>query len=180
MVLIAPLFNALAAVAHVSPVARDASPNALAARQVDTGSLPAQCQTSCQVVNTMTNCDSSLSCICTSSIGSQLQSCMSCLTETEPSVQSDAQSSLDSWNEACGGTLSLSGGSTSPTSTSSGSGLATLASSSTTTTSSTTTASSSSSSSNPFSGSTGGAVGMRTITGAFGLAVAIACGILIL
>jgi hypothetical protein len=38
----------------VYPVARDASPNSLAVRQVDTSDLPAQCQTSCQVINTMT------------------------------------------------------------------------------------------------------------------------------
>ena len=54
------------------------------------------------------DCSSSLTCICTSTIGSELQSCMSCLTEADPSVETDAQSSLDSWNQACGGSLSVS------------------------------------------------------------------------
>jgi hypothetical protein len=57
------------------------------------------------------NCESSadsLTCMCASSIGSQLQSCMICVTKAEPSVQSEAQSSLDSWNEACSGNLSVS------------------------------------------------------------------------
>ncbi|KAJ8594200.1 hypothetical protein M405DRAFT_858323 [Rhizopogon salebrosus TDB-379] len=180
MVQITPLLNALAAVAHVYPVARDASPNSLAVRQVDTSDLPAQCQTSCQVINTMTNCGSSLSCICATSIGSQLQSCMSCLTEAEPSVQSDAQSSISSWNEACNGDLTLSGGSaSSSTGLSSGSSTTSLGISATATSGSTT-ATSSSSSSNPLGGKTGGALGMKAVTGAFGVAVAIACGVLIL
>ncbi|KAG1758216.1 hypothetical protein EDD22DRAFT_214551 [Suillus occidentalis] len=109
MVQITPLLQLLVAVAQAPPasVARDVSPNALAVRQVNTSDLPSQCQTSCQVVNTISDCGSSLSCICASTIGTQLQSCMSCLVSAEPSASTDANSAISSWNEACGGSLTV-------------------------------------------------------------------------
>ncbi|KAG0694621.1 hypothetical protein DFH29DRAFT_959312 [Suillus ampliporus] len=152
MVQITPLLQALAVVAQASPAAHDVSPNALAVRQISTSGLPSQCQSSCQVVNTITNCGTSVSCVCASSVGPDLQSCMNCLVAADPAVQTDAQSVIDSWNEGCGGSLSLNGGS------------------------STTTASSSASAETTSSG----VVGMKAATGAIGLAVIIACSILIL
>lgn len=170
MVQITPLLQLLVAVAQAPPasVARDVSPNALAVRQVNTSDLPSQCQTKCQVVNTISDCGTSLSCICASSIGTQLQSCMSCLVAAEPSASTDANSAIDSWNEACGGSLTLTGGSTSTSTT--------AASSSTSAASSTATSGGSS----PGITKTGNAVGMKTAIGALGLVVSIACGIIIL
>lgn len=57
------------------------------------------------------NCETStdsLSCMCTGTIGSELQQCMSCIVSADSAVQSEAQSSIDSWNEACNGNLSVS------------------------------------------------------------------------
>ncbi|KIK32080.1 hypothetical protein CY34DRAFT_19311 [Suillus luteus UH-Slu-Lm8-n1] len=169
MVQITPLLQLLAAVAQAPPasVVRDVSPNALAVRQVNTSDLPSQCQNTCQVVNTITNCGSSLSCVCASTIGTQLQSCMSCLVSAEPSASTDANSAMNSWDEACGGSLTLTSGSTSTS---------TTATSSSTATSSTTT----SGGSGPGIAKTGNAVGMKTAIGALGLVVSIACGIIIL
>ena len=53
------------------------------------------------------NC-ASLSCTCETGNGSELQQCMTCLVDAEPTVQSTAQSALDSWNEACNGDLTVS------------------------------------------------------------------------
>ncbi|KAG1880895.1 hypothetical protein F4604DRAFT_1748643 [Suillus subluteus] len=167
MVQITPLLQVLATVAQAPPFVRDVSPNALAVRQVDTSDLPSQCQSTCQVINTMTNCGSSLSCICASSLGTQLQTCMDCVVAAEPSASTDADSAIESWNEACGGSLTLTSGSTSTSTTATKSSTAT-------------TATSSSSSSNPFISKTGDAVGTKTAIGALGLVVAIACGIIIL
>ncbi|KAF9221192.1 hypothetical protein BS17DRAFT_284180 [Gyrodon lividus] len=106
MVQITPLLHALSAAAQIAP--RDAPPTALVARQTfDPSSLPPACQSPCGVINTMTNCGSSISCLCASSVGSELQQCMSCLVSSEPTVQSDAQSAIDSWNQACGGSLTV-------------------------------------------------------------------------
>lgn len=163
MVQIAPLLQVLAAAAQVPPVARSVSPNALAARQVSTSQLPSQCQSTCQVVNTINNCNSDLSCICGSSIGTQLETCLNCVVLAEPDANSEAQSVIESWNEACNGTLTLSSGSTSTSTTAKGS----------------TATSSSSSTSNPFVSKTGDAVGVRGAIGALGLVVAIACGAII-
>ncbi|KAG2131143.1 hypothetical protein BD769DRAFT_1386829 [Suillus cothurnatus] len=167
MVQIAPLLQVLAAAAQVPPVARSVSPNALAARQVSTSQLPSQCQSTCQVVNTINtsskNCSSDLSCICGSSIGTQLETCLNCVVLAEPDANSEAQSVIESWNEACNGTLTLSSGSTSTSTTAKGS----------------TATSSSSSTSNPFVSKTGDAVGVRGAIGALGLVVAIACGAII-
>jgi hypothetical protein len=142
MVQIAPLLQVLAAAAQgkfrptdtyqltdiylrlVPPVARSVSPNALAARQVSTSQLPSQCQSTCQVVNTINvstpetqasdiaqtsskNCNSDLSCICGSSIGTQLETCLNCVVLAEPDANSEAQSVIESWNEACNGTLTV-------------------------------------------------------------------------
>ncbi|KAG2037089.1 hypothetical protein BDR03DRAFT_1011010 [Suillus americanus] len=168
MVQITPLLQVLAAVAHAPPFVRDVSPNTLAVRQVDTSDLPSQCQSTCQVVNTMTtspqNCGTSLSCICVSSLGTQLQTCMDCVVAAEPDTSTDANSAIESWNEACGGSLTLTSGSTSTS----------------TTATKSSTAATSSSSSNPFTSKTGDAVGMKTAIGALGLVVAVACGIIIL
>ncbi|KAG1743866.1 hypothetical protein EDB19DRAFT_1697536 [Suillus lakei] len=141
------------------PVARNIYPNALAVRQLDTSDLPSQCQSTCQVMNTITNCGSSLSCICVSSLGTQLQTCMNCLIAAEPSVSTDANSAMDAWDEACGASLTLNSGSTS-----------TSASGSTAT----------SSGSIPVTGGTGNALGMKAATGIFGLVVVVACGFIIL
>ena len=62
-------------------------------------------------LNPVQNCDSSIqfaSCFCASSIGSQLQQCMDCIVSNAPSVQSEAQAELDSWNQECSGKLSVS------------------------------------------------------------------------
>ncbi|KAG2346230.1 hypothetical protein BDR05DRAFT_71032 [Suillus weaverae] len=144
------------------PVVRNVSPNALAVRQVNTSDLPSQCQNTCQVVNTMTNCGTSLSCICVSSLGTQLQTCMDCLVAAEPSVSTSANSAIDSWNQACGGSLTLTSGSTSTSTTAASSSTAT------------------SSGNSPLTSKTGDAVGMKAVTGALGLVFAIACGIFIL
>ncbi|KAG1897849.1 uncharacterized protein F5891DRAFT_1046419 [Suillus fuscotomentosus] len=166
MVQIAPLLlQVLVAVAQAPPVARNVYSNALAVRQVNTSDLPSQCQSTCQVINTISDCDNSLSCICGSSIGTQLQTCMDCLVTAEPSASTDADSAIDGWNEACGGSLTLASGQTS-TSTSAAK-------------SSTATGSSSSSGSSPFVTKTGDAMSMKAI-GALGLVVSIACGIIIL
>ncbi|KAG2144424.1 uncharacterized protein EDB93DRAFT_1153461 [Suillus bovinus] len=101
------LWQVLVTVAQAPPVARNGSPNALAVRQVNTSDLPSQCQSTCQVINTISDCANSLSCICVSSIGTQLQSCMDCLVVAEPSASIDANSAIDSWNEACGGSLTV-------------------------------------------------------------------------
>ncbi|KAG1824811.1 uncharacterized protein BJ212DRAFT_1322545 [Suillus subaureus] len=113
----------------------------------------------------MTNCGTSLSCICASSIGTELQSCMNCIVAAEPSDSTEANSAIESWNEACGGSLTLTSGSTST---------------STTTSKGSTATTTSSGSSSPFTSKTGDAVGMKTAIGALGLVVAIACGIMIL
>ncbi|KAN0078068.1 hypothetical protein V8E55_010125 [Tylopilus felleus] len=151
MVQIAPLLQAMSVTSRFTPT--DSTSNGLAVRQsFNPGDLPPACQSSCQVINTMENCDSStqaLSCICASSIGSQLQQCMNCLVSNVPSVQSEAQSALDSWNQECGGKLSLTGGSTGGSSGGSSSG----------TVPAPTGGSSSSSSGSPF-GKSGGAVGL--------------------
>ncbi|KAG2355824.1 hypothetical protein BDR07DRAFT_1492698 [Suillus spraguei] len=156
MVQIAPLLHFLATVAQAPPVARNVSPNTLAVRQVTTSDLPSQCQTTCQVINTMNDCGTSLSCICVSSIGTQLQSCLDCIVAAEPSSLSDADTAINSWNKPAM-EISL------------------LRSTSTTSTSSTAT-----STSNPFVTKTGDAVGMKTAIGALGLAVAIACSVIVL
>lgn len=176
MVQITPLLQLLVAVAQAPPasVARDVPPNALAVRQVNTSDLPSQCQTTCQVVNTISDCGSSLSCVCASTIGTELQSCMSCLVSVEPSASTDANSAISSWNEACGGSLTLTGGSTSTSST------ATSSHSSAATSSTATSTSTTSGVSGPGIAKTGNAVGMKTTIGALGLIVSIACGIIIL
>ncbi|KAG1796450.1 uncharacterized protein HD556DRAFT_1441749 [Suillus plorans] len=144
MVQITPLlWQVLVTVAQAPPVARNVQANALAVRQ---------------------DCDNSLSCICVSTIGTQLQTCMDCLVTAEPSASTDADSAIDSWNEACGGSLTLPSGQTS-TSTS-------AAKSST--------ATGSSSGSSPFVTKTGDAMSIKTAIGALGLIVSIACGIIIL
>ncbi|KAG1734911.1 uncharacterized protein EDB91DRAFT_576255 [Suillus paluster] len=179
MVQITPLLQVLVAAAQAAPLARDVSPNALAIRQDSTSELPSQCQSICQVVDTITTCSTTVSCICASAIGPELQSCLVCVVAAEPSTQTEAQSALDSWNEACGGSLTLTSGNS--TVTASGSSTVTTGGSSTTSASSTTstkTTSTSSSGSSPLVG--GGVVGMKAATGAFSLAVAIVCGILIL
>ncbi|KAG2071195.1 hypothetical protein BDR04DRAFT_515686 [Suillus decipiens] len=163
MVQIAPLFHFLATVAQAPPVARNVSPNTLAVRQVNTSDLPSQCQTTCQVINTMTDCGTSLSCICVSSIGTQLQSCLDCLVAAEPSALSDADTAINNWDQACGGDFTV-----------------TLSSSTSTTSESSTATSTGSSSSNPFVTKTGDAVGMKTAIGALGLTVAIACSVIVL
>ncbi|KAN0078062.1 hypothetical protein V8E55_010119 [Tylopilus felleus] len=105
MVQIAPLLQAMS-VTSLTPT--DSTSNGLAVRQsVDFGDPPVACQSSCQVVNTMGNCDENTTCICASSLGSQLQQCMNCFVSNLPSVQSEAQSVLDSWNQDCGGELSV-------------------------------------------------------------------------
>ncbi|KAG2119299.1 hypothetical protein DEU56DRAFT_918662 [Suillus clintonianus] len=164
MVQTTPFLQALAVVAQAPPIVPYISSNTLAVRQVNTTDLPSQCQTTCQVINTISDCGSTLSCICVSSIGTQLQTCMNCLVAADPTVSIDANSAIESWNEACGGSLSLTSGSTS----------------SSTATASSSTSTASSSSSNPFINKTGGAVNMKAATVAFGLVVAIACGIIIL
>ncbi|KAN0078066.1 hypothetical protein V8E55_010123 [Tylopilus felleus] len=75
---------------------------------------PVACQSSCQVLDTIDKCPQNqfASCYCASSIGSQLQQCMNCFVGNLPSVQSDAQSVLNGWNQDCGGELSLTSGST--------------------------------------------------------------------
>ncbi|KIL00161.1 hypothetical protein PAXRUDRAFT_821954 [Paxillus rubicundulus Ve08.2h10] len=179
MVQITPLLYALSVASQVAP--RDTSPNGLVVRQTfDPSSLPAACQAPCEVINTMTNCGSSITCICATAVGTELQQCMSCLASAEPSAASEAQSALDSWNEACGGTFSLSGGSTSGGSTttggasggSSGGTGATTTSASTPTTSSTTTGGSSST--NPLGSgtNTGGAMGLKAAGVTVGIAAA--------
>lgn len=106
------------------------------------------------------SCDTSLSCLCASSISSELQTCMSCLVEAEPTVESSAQSALSSYNDACGTSLSLSssGGS------SSGSGSSSVSTATTAAAASASTGSSSSSS--PFTKS-GGALGLKATAGSF-------------
>ncbi|KAG1869293.1 hypothetical protein C8R48DRAFT_771444 [Suillus tomentosus] len=165
MVQITPLlWQVLVTAAQAPPVARNVHPNALVVRQVNTSDLPSQCQSTCQVINTISDCDNSLSCICVSSIGTQLQTCMDCLVTAEPSASTDAESAIEGWNEACGGSLTLASGQTS-TSTS-------AAKSSTAT-------GSSSSGSSPFVTKTGDAMSMKAI-GALGLVISITCGIIIL
>ncbi|KAH7915763.1 hypothetical protein BJ138DRAFT_1176223 [Hygrophoropsis aurantiaca] len=124
MVQIAPFLQALSVVSQVAPNASPAGSNGLAARQssgFDPSSLPPQCQSPCQVINTMQSCSSSLSCLCASSIGTNLAACMNCMAAATLSVASQAQSALDSWNEACSGSLSVSAGGSSPTGTTGGS-----------------------------------------------------------
>ncbi|KAG0694623.1 hypothetical protein DFH29DRAFT_959327 [Suillus ampliporus] len=179
MVQITPLLQALAIASQAYPAARDVSPRALAVRQVDTSDLPSQCQSSCQVINTITDCGSTLSCICVSSVGTDLQSCMNCLVAAEPSVETDAQSAIDNWNVACGGSLTLTDGSSTITASGSASTQSSSASTKSSSTSTKTTSTSSTSSSNPLVGN-GGVVGINAATGAIGLAIAIACGILVL
>ncbi|KAI6039409.1 hypothetical protein EDC04DRAFT_2685925 [Pisolithus marmoratus] len=155
-----PFLHALAVVGTLSHANREVS-NALASRQssFDPSDLPSQCQSPCQVISTMSSssCDTSLTCLCASSIASELQTCMTCLVEAEPTVESSAQSALSSYNQACGTSLSLS--------TSSGSG-----SSSATTTA----AGSSSTGSSSTFGKTGSALGLKVTTGGFVVGVAAA------
>lgn len=54
------------------------------------------------------NCGASLSCMCTNTIGSQLEQCMNCLVSAEPTVESEAEAAISGWNEACNGNLSVS------------------------------------------------------------------------
>ncbi|KIL00170.1 hypothetical protein PAXRUDRAFT_821964 [Paxillus rubicundulus Ve08.2h10] len=111
MVQILPLLQALSAAVQVTP--SDQSHNDLVVRQISTSGLPAACQTPCNVINTITNCGDNISCICTSSVGSELQQCLNCLVAADPSVDGQAQAVINTWNEACGGSLTLSGGSSS-------------------------------------------------------------------
>ncbi|KAI5986715.1 hypothetical protein EDC04DRAFT_2824220 [Pisolithus marmoratus] len=146
-----PLLHALAVVETLRHANGDVS-NALVPRQssFDPSDLPSQCQSPCQVISTMSSssCDTSLTCLCASSIASELQTCMTCLAQAEPSVETSAQSALSSYNEACGTSLSLG--------TSSGSGGS----------SATTTAAGSSSTGNAF-GKAGSALGLKVTTGGF-------------
>ncbi|KIJ19612.1 hypothetical protein PAXINDRAFT_96892 [Paxillus involutus ATCC 200175] len=189
MVQITPLLYALsAAYSQVTP--RDVSPNSLVVRQTfDPSSLPTACQSPCEVINTMTNCGSSISCICATTVGSELQQCMSCLVSADPSVQSSALSALDSWNQACGGTLSLTGGSSSGGSTTSGgssggstggstggTGVTTSSASTPTTSSSSTTGGSTST--NPLT--KGGAMGLKAAGVTVGIAAAFVGALMVL
>jgi len=118
MVGVAPFIAAVAAIsAQTSQINNNNSPAHAVARQTtgfDPSNLPPACQSPCLVINTMTNCATSLSCLCTSTIGNNLQTCMDCLVTVVPSVQVDAQSALDAFNEGCAGTgvssLTLSSG----------------------------------------------------------------------
>ncbi|KAF9221200.1 hypothetical protein BS17DRAFT_285250 [Gyrodon lividus] len=106
MVQIVPLLHALSAVAQVTP--QDVSPDCFVVRQIyNPSSLPPACQSPCDVTNTIYDCDLDLFCICGYSVGSELQQCMRCLVSADPTVQGAAQTDLDEWNEACGGSLSV-------------------------------------------------------------------------
>ncbi|KIJ19601.1 hypothetical protein PAXINDRAFT_96882 [Paxillus involutus ATCC 200175] len=105
MVQILPLLQALSAVVQVTP--NDQSHNDLVVRQISTTDLPPACQAPCNVINTITVCGDSISCICASSIGPVLQQCLNCLVAAAPSVYGEAQTSINDWNEACGGHLTV-------------------------------------------------------------------------
>ncbi|KAL4072117.1 hypothetical protein J3A83DRAFT_2976199 [Scleroderma citrinum] len=80
--------------------------NALAARQssYDPSGLPAVCQSACGVITDMTmSCSADLACLCSHSI----QTCMTCIARYEPSSTTDAQSALESYNQACGTSLTV-------------------------------------------------------------------------
>ncbi|KAF9244481.1 hypothetical protein BU15DRAFT_71466 [Melanogaster broomeanus] len=195
MVQIAPLLNfALSTAAQIR--AGNTSPNGLVVRQAfDPSSLPTACQDPCNVINTMTDCGSSTSCICASTVGSELQQCMSCLVSADPDVQSSAQGAIDSWNELCGGSLTISGGSSSGSTPSAAPASATavsvaattpagntVAAGATTTKSTATTSagSSSGSSSNPLGAGSGGALGLKAAGVVVGIVAAFVGGLMVL
>ncbi|KAN0078065.1 hypothetical protein V8E55_010122 [Tylopilus felleus] len=121
MVQIAPLLQAMSVASRFIPT--DSNSNDLAVRQsFDPIDPPVACQSSCQVVNTLDNCNESTTCICASSLGSQLQQCMNCFVSNVPSVQIEAQNVLDDWNQECGGELFLTSGSASGSGSGSSSG----------------------------------------------------------
>ncbi|KAG9312446.1 hypothetical protein JVU11DRAFT_6830 [Chiua virens] len=113
MVQISPLLYVIPVISHASLSSSTPGGSGLAVRQSpgnDTGDLPPACQSSCEVINTLSNC-ATTSCKCTTSIGSQFQDCANCLVSSTPSVESSAQSAIDNWNQACNGNLKLSGSS---------------------------------------------------------------------
>ncbi|KIM60991.1 hypothetical protein SCLCIDRAFT_26166 [Scleroderma citrinum Foug A] len=183
MVATLPLISTFAVIGQLHNAQRDVS-NALGARQTgfDPSQLPSQCQSSCSVITQMSSasCETDLSCLCSSSISSGLQSCMTCLVKAEPSVESSASGALTSYNEACGTSLSIgsSSGGSSGGSSSGGSSSASASSPSSTSTSggSSSGSSGSSGSSSPLASKSGDAVGLRMTVG--GLAAGIAAALL--
>ncbi|EGN97562.1 hypothetical protein SERLA73DRAFT_184315 [Serpula lacrymans var. lacrymans S7.3] len=110
MVGVLPIIAAVTAVSVQTSKITNNLPAHAVARQTtgfDPSALPQACQSPCQVINTMTGC-ADTTCLCTTSVGSNLESCMDCLVSSVPSVQPDAQSALDSFNEACAGTTGFS------------------------------------------------------------------------
>ncbi|KAG8215690.1 hypothetical protein J3R82DRAFT_7564 [Butyriboletus roseoflavus] len=113
MVQINPLLYAIPVLSRFTPL--DSASSGLVVRQsFDPSSLPSACQFPCQVVGSAgSSCNDDLSCMCTSTLGNELQQCLSCLANADPIYQNEAQGDISSWNEICNGSLTLSGGSSS-------------------------------------------------------------------
>ncbi|KAH7921309.1 hypothetical protein BV22DRAFT_1132365 [Leucogyrophana mollusca] len=180
MVQITPLLLALVAAAQAVPNAATVGTNALAGRQSggignDPSFWPSQCRSICQVIITMQNCDGDLSCLCTSSMGSQLNSCLNCFSSADPSVKDTAQSILEDYQDECSsGSSGSSGGSSGSSGGSSGSSGGSSGSSGGSS------QNGGSGGGNPFGGK-GGATGLKAAFGmAVGLAFSVVCSLFIL
>ncbi|KAL4062437.1 hypothetical protein V8B97DRAFT_1891925, partial [Scleroderma yunnanense] len=182
MVGILPLVSTLAVIGQLHNARSDVS-NALGARQTgfDPSQLPSQCQSPCGVISEMSSstCETDLSCICSSSISSGLETCMTCLVKAEPSVETSASQALQSYNEACGTSLALgssSGGSSGGSSSGgSSSGSSATGSSSPAATSASSGSSGSTGSTSGLGSKLGAAVGLKMSIG--GLATGIAAAL---